>query len=99
VATNEAAAPAAAPAASGDRPALTTEYLVGNWAEENCAEPDVRLAADGSTDGGRWSLRGNQLVRTTSEGEDPPLDIEVVDADHFRVSFAGLPPQTMQRCS
>ena len=85
-------------AASADRPSLTRDFLVGSWAEEDCANPDVRLNADGSTEGGTWALRGSQMVRTTPEGDDPPLDVEVVDADHFRVSFAGLPPQTMKRC-
>jgi hypothetical protein len=95
---NQASPDKAEAAASGDAPALTREYLVGNWAEDNCAEPDVRLNADGSTDGGQWELRGGQLIRITSDGEDPPLDVTPVDADHFQVSFGGLPPQTMQRC-
>jgi hypothetical protein len=89
--------PSAGPAAG--RPTLTREYLVGNWAEENCAEPDVKLNADGTTEGGRWELRGSQLIRITADGEDPPLDVEAVDADHFQISFAGLPPQAMQRCA
>lgn len=94
--TNSAAVPGNA---SADVPALTTAYLTGAWTKDgNCGTPDVRLNADGTTEGGHWSLRGNDLVRRTADGEDPPLTITPLGPDRMSVTFMDLPGQEMTRC-
>jgi hypothetical protein len=86
---NEVNQAAAAPAAAGDG-AVTREYLVGRWTEEemnDCAGAATEFRADGTFlfpwgDTGNWSLAGDQLTMT---GNSNALTVRAVDANTIEI--------------
>lgn len=84
---NEVNQAAAAPAGDG---AVTREYLVGRWTEEqmnDCAGGATEFRADGTFlfpwgDTGQWTLAGDQLTMT---GNSNALAVRVVDANTLEV--------------
>ena len=80
----------AAPAATPADGAVTREFLVGRWTEEemnDCAGAVTEFRTDGSFafpwgDTGRWTLDGDRLTMT---GNDNALTVRAVDANTIEV--------------
>ena len=83
---------------AGPPPAVTREFLIGNWATDSCDSLSATWLADGTTDRGRrrWTLDGDRLIVTGGSGREQSV-VERLGDDRLRLN-TGAGTFELHRC-
>jgi hypothetical protein len=68
-------------------PAVTRDFLIGNWATGTCESLSATYLADGTTDQGRrrWTLEGDWLIVTRGTEREQSV-VERLSEDRMRLN-------------